>query len=329
MYEATELDPQGSDVELEDPYVDEPEYDGREQGGSLYPSFGNITAPGDCTVDGIWMPCDMAYRMLGSGAAVMAPPEGTIRYNQTTGSFEFFRAYADGYSGFLPAGARYKGNGRAYSGDPMNESTYAIQIGKTPRHILDENILKDALENCIKELYPMFEMTSYTAVSSPTAGSNDDKFNGVVEIKGQNGSSFKVVSDPTPPRYAIDAMKSVNARGVTFNFGSPTGDNPFWTYNCPACDQSSGDTYGRPAETRYPELYRTLSTYGRVQIHELGAALTFIRDAYYPARPPLAPYPERLNDNGLYPNGHGDDGPAMEDCVGRKYFNLKGLTPQR
>ena len=267
--------------------------------------------------------------MLGSGAAVMAPPEGTIRYNQTTGSFEFFRAYADGYSGFLPAGARYKGNGRAYSGDPMNESTYAIQIGKTPRHILDENILKDALENCIKELYPMFEMTSYTAVSSPTAGSNDDKFNGVVEIKGQNGSSFKVVSDPTPPRYAIDAMKSVNARGVTFNFGSPTGDNPFWTYNCPACDQSSGDTYGRPAETRYPELYRTLSTYGRVQIHELGAALTFIRDAYYPARPPLAPYPERLNDNGLYPNGHGDDGPAMEDCVGRKYFNLKGLTPQR
>ena len=174
----------------------------------------------------------------------------------------------------------------------------------------------------------MFEMTSYTAGSSPTAGSNDDKFNGVVEIKGANGSSFKVVSDPTPPPYAIDLMKSVNSRGVTYGFGFPTGDNPFWTYNCPTCDRSSGDTYGRPAEARYPELYRNLSSYGRVQIHELGAALTLIRNAFYPARPPLAPY-EPLKDNGLYPDGHPDDGPAMEDCVGRKYFNLKGLTPRR
>jgi hypothetical protein len=37
---------------------------------------------------------------------------------------------------------------------------------------------------------------------------------------------------------------------------------------------------------------------------------------------------ERLDDHGLYKDGHGDDGPAMEDCIGRKYFNLNGLKPR-
>ncbi len=69
-------------------------------------------------------------------------------------------------------------------------------------------------------------------------------------------------------------------------------------------------------------------TYVRVQIHELGAALTLIRDAYYPVVPPMAPYPDRLDDHRLYRNRHDDDGPAMEDCVGRKYYNLTGLKPK-
>jgi hypothetical protein len=68
-------------------------------------------------------------------------------------------------------------------------------------------------------------------------------------------------------------------------------------------------------------------TFFRAQIHELGAALTLIRDKYYPPQPPLVAY-KPLKDNGLYKNGHSDDGPAMEDCIGRKYFNLSGLKPR-
>ncbi|HYJ87383.1 MAG TPA: hypothetical protein VEW46_15080 [Pyrinomonadaceae bacterium] len=52
----------------------------------------------------------MAYRSLGSGAAVEAPQE-TTRYNYTKQRFEFFRAFADGYYGFIPGGAVYRGNG--------------------------------------------------------------------------------------------------------------------------------------------------------------------------------------------------------------------------
>jgi hypothetical protein len=34
-----------------------------------------------------------------------------------------------------------------------------------------------------------------------------------------------------------------------------------------------------------------------------------------------------LDNHGLYSDGHEDDGPAMEDCVGRNYYKMNGLTP--
>jgi YD repeat-containing protein len=111
LIEATELDPQGANVELEDPYLDEPAYNGRDEGAPLYPGYGNVTVPSDCTVDGIWMPCDIAFRMLGSGAAVACPhndcgPQAVWAKNEgkTTGFFKSeFKAFANGVSGyFLP-----------------------------------------------------------------------------------------------------------------------------------------------------------------------------------------------------------------------------------
>ncbi len=58
----------------------------------------------------------------------------------------------------------------------------------------------------------------------------------------------------------------------------------------------------------------------RTQIHETGAALSYIRDRYYPGvwAPP--------DGEGLDPD-HGDDGPAMENCVGKKIYAKLGLTP--
>jgi hypothetical protein len=241
------------------------------------------------------------------------------------GNIVDYHAYSDGREFYLAAGWSWTGKAfRAPGG-----FTFTFVDGQPKFHIVKEQVLNKAIGDCIHELYPMFEMTSFKTVNAPKDRRvNNDEFNGVVGIRGANGSTFDVVSDPTPPQYAVDLMKASNSRGLTANFGSPTGDTPFWTYACPVCDQSSGDTYGRPGEARYPELYRnTGMTYFRTQIHELGAALSLIRDKYYPPPPPLVNY-ERLDDHGLYKDGHGDDGPAMEDCIGRKYFNLNGLKPR-
>jgi hypothetical protein len=186
-------------------------------------------------------------------------------------------------------------------------------------------MLPGIVGDCISELYPMFKMKSFKKTAKPKSKDNDDSYNGVVELEGAMGS-FNVVSDPTPPQYAIDMMKGMNSRGVTFKFEAQaiTGDTPFWTYACPSCDQQN--TW-RPGEIRYPELYKSDEmAYFRVQIHELGAALTDIRNKYYPAQPPMTDY-KPLDNHGLYSDGHEDDGPAMEDCVGRNYYKMNGLTP--
>jgi hypothetical protein len=103
-----------------------------------------------CTLDGVWVPCDMAYRALGSGAAVIAPPE-TTRYNYTKKTFEYFRAFADGYAGFLPADARYSGNGRAFSLSAMAGSTDELQ-GLLSLDHERQNPFRDSNSNCSIEV---------------------------------------------------------------------------------------------------------------------------------------------------------------------------------
>jgi len=103
-------------------------------GGASDSRFGALENPGaGCTLDGVWVPCGMAYRSLGSGAAVVGP-ENTTRYNYTRKTFESFRAFADGYSGFLPTGGIYDGGGEWHilSGGKDND------LGK-PRSVRPED----------------------------------------------------------------------------------------------------------------------------------------------------------------------------------------------
>ena len=80
----------------------------------------------------------------------------------------------------------------------------------------------------------------------------------------------------------------------------------------------------RSNEARYPELYRILSSYGWVQIHELGAALSIIRDAFY-----LPVLHDCLILNVLVTMAFTRMVMVMmEDCVGRNNYNLKGLKPR-
>jgi hypothetical protein len=80
-------------------------------GGASDYRFSALENPGaGCTLDGVWVPCSMAYRSLEQGSGVLGP-ENTTRYNYTKQRFEFFRAFADGYSGWVLSGAAYMGNG--------------------------------------------------------------------------------------------------------------------------------------------------------------------------------------------------------------------------
>src|SRR5262249_26285508 len=111
-----ELDPWGAEVYAWDPYPNDPQFaGGRGEGGPVYPGYGSVGLPSTgCTLDGVYVTCDMAQRVLSMGAAAYAP-ENTVQYNSTKKRFEFFRAYADGYSGYVPADAQYSGGGWAWS----------------------------------------------------------------------------------------------------------------------------------------------------------------------------------------------------------------------
>jgi len=149
-----ELDPMGADAYTEDPYLADPNYSGRGEGGPVYPGYGNIgDSSRDCTLDGVYYPCDMADRVLESGAALIGP-ENTTRYNYTKQRFEFFRAFADGYSGFLPADAVYAGGGRATRFSHFDYTSVTDEDGRTNGkfHPVFETIgVNDTAQNSITE----------------------------------------------------------------------------------------------------------------------------------------------------------------------------------
>jgi hypothetical protein len=165
--------------------------------------------------------------------------------------------------------------------------------------------VEQALSECIPELYSQYSFVSF----QPTQADAD----GIVRIRDvQSGAEANIVSDSSPPPEVVKLLVANDARGM--------GDsrNPWWTY---AVSPMSAPSL-RPGEMRYPSLYLTTPgmDWVRTQIHETGAALTHIRDRYYPG--PWA-VPDR---EGLDPR-HPDDGPAMENCVGKKIYQRLGLKP--
>lgn len=113
-----ELDPLGADNGLEDPgpltLATRPDDFGT---GWLVPS----TSGGKCKSDGIPIDCNWAMQMLASGAGVQCPhndcgPQVRDLYNaegKHVGSIltNPFQAFGDGFSGYLPLGVSYAGNG--------------------------------------------------------------------------------------------------------------------------------------------------------------------------------------------------------------------------
>ena len=78
------------------------------------PSYmGSVPGVQSCTLDGISVPCALAHQSVQAGSAVVAPAQTITRViYQGQPVWAFFQAYADGYQGFVPATARYTGNGQ-------------------------------------------------------------------------------------------------------------------------------------------------------------------------------------------------------------------------
>lgn len=186
-------------------------------------------------------------------------------------------------------------------------------------HKVDLNALKAIIGECVHELYRQYEMTDFKATTKPNGrggNADDDHYNGTLTIRDVNtGAVGTIVNDPTPPQAFLNQMKDETDDGV----GGVSPEDPWWSFTV---SEGRRGHEMRPSEKRYPELYLANGMdYVRIQLHESGAALGHIQQRFYPLTR-LPPH-----DGDLHPKGHRDDGPAMEDCVGRKYYQAKGLKP--
>lgn len=185
-------------------------------------------------------------------------------------------------------------------------------------HKVDLNALKKVIGDCVHDLYFEFEMVDFKPTTKPNSQgghADDDHYNGTLTIKHiRSGTIATIINDPTPPPAVMAELKEKGKDRV----GATNQDSPWWNYTTPEGRQGHAL---RPAEVRYPELFLANGMdYVRIQLHESGAALGFIRNKY--SLTGLPPF-----DGGLYRDGHDDEGPAMEDCVGRKYYEVMGLKP--
>ena len=281
------------------------------------------------------IPCAYAAQLM-AGNSVAVAPQDQVTSVIYKGELVLarFQAFADGYQGYVPVTATYSGEGHIRSINPpklrrggpadtdlarlngagndagvlaRNTAFLALRVGFQKRTPIDPSVLTQSLATCISELYPVFALSSFRPTATPDS-SGSDRANGVVRIRDlTTGGEASIVNDPSPPGDVRADIIAHNARGRT------DSNNPWWTYAISAAYAPEL----RPGEVRYPELYLDPDMrFVRTQIHETGAALTFIRNKYHPGLPPIR--------NTLDP-GHGDDGPALEDCIGRRYYARMGL----
>jgi YD repeat-containing protein len=104
-----ELDPLGMNAGLINPFS-RPSTRPSLQEARTYPGFADMVLGSQCQVDFIDMPCGMA-----GGEATALCPNGCRSLNLKTNRVEYFHAYSDERSGYLPPDATYLGNGYAYS----------------------------------------------------------------------------------------------------------------------------------------------------------------------------------------------------------------------
>jgi len=112
---SAELDPMNTNAGLTTPPSMNPtRSEVKEMFARSYPSFGDGEGVGLCIADGTTRPCGEVLFMLGQGLAEQCrnnncgPVSGVYRGQEV---WAHYRAYADGYDGYVPSNARYLGRG--------------------------------------------------------------------------------------------------------------------------------------------------------------------------------------------------------------------------
>lgn len=83
-----------------------------------------------CAVDGQPVSCDAVSSALEGGGLAQCP-DNDCGAKQTNKGLAFFQAFADGYAGYLPQGAKYRGNGKwSFPTPKKNKPTLKSQAGK-------------------------------------------------------------------------------------------------------------------------------------------------------------------------------------------------------
>jgi hypothetical protein len=114
------------------------------QAARIYPGFADMLSGSQCQVDFIDMPCGMA-----GGEATALCPNGCRTLNLKTNRVEYFHAYSDERSGYLPPDATYLGDGYAYSpsaaGSAPVEDELAgyIELDHAPQNTSSRRLTKD------------------------------------------------------------------------------------------------------------------------------------------------------------------------------------------
>lgn len=151
-----EPDPMGINVGFEDPFVNCCELPPIQD--QIMPMLlGDFGSSGRCTLDGISIDCGWAMQLMDSGAAVQCPDNDCgPRWNPNVdngrgsrGAFEFFHAFANGFSGWMTAYgfAHYEGGRSFYNSaaDDYNErksyldytlTTFFFQATNLPQPML-------------------------------------------------------------------------------------------------------------------------------------------------------------------------------------------------
>jgi YD repeat-containing protein len=177
--EVSELDPSRADVETADPYVGNTNYRGRDDSGPLFPAYGNVTSPSSgCTLDGVWVPCEMAMRGLRSGAATVDTRDGEpppiaggvwvpvygracIQSEDAYGVHVTCSAYISDYSWNGAIGANGFANGPDYNSRPNNLGQDVSEL-KTPvtqselnffRPRVMQTLNTDTCQNFLQQLF--------------------------------------------------------------------------------------------------------------------------------------------------------------------------------
>jgi len=312
-----ERDPMGADAGLMKPFVWSPPT----SPGKLEPYYGvpelNSATQG-CELDRVPIPCDIFNSLLnndGVQAEYMLPavPQTTrngVRRPSPTIVTRDVKSHGLGLFSFDSAEW------------DETEGRWSWSRSFLKGHRVDLNTLKKVIGECVHEIWGHYEMLDFTPTTRPGGAgghANDDTFNGTLKIRDvQSGTTATIVNDPTPPPGFVKMVQGINRRNKNADIvGGSSSANPWWTYSMP---EGGRGHKPRPAETRYPELFGAPGMdFVRIQLHEAGSALTTIQNGYHPGPR------ERPSDGGLYSPQHPDDGPAMEDCVGRKYYESKGL----